>query len=289
MKQYRFCIIFLLFFTPLLQSNAQNVRIPQIGVATSFENDSLLSAAGFDYIEEGARKLFAPSVPDTTYQRLLGRLRNSRIKIPSCNLFLPGNIRLIGPAATPDQEVLGYVDTMMQRAREAGVRIIVFGSAGSRKLEEGMDREKAKQQLIAIARKMGEVAKKYDRIIAIENLNTSEDNLITTVAIATEIVKGVNHPNFRLTADIFHMLREGESPDAIVAAAPYLVHCHIAEKEGRRAPGTAQEDFVPYLAALKKAGFQGNITIECSWKNMKEECRPALAYLRSQLETAYSK
>ncbi len=288
MKRLVFVTISILFPAIFLQSNAQSGPMPQIGVATSYENDSLLSAAGFNYIEEGARKLFAPSVPDSTYRRTLGRFKKMNLKVPSCNLFLPATVRLVGPSAD-ERVILGYVDTLMQRAREAGVRIIVFGSAGARQLEPGLDPELAKRQLIAISRKMAQVAEKYGRIIAIENLNKSEDNFINSLAIVTDIVKAVNHPNFRITADIYHMKREGEAPSAIAAAAPYLVHCHIAEKEGRRAPGTAQDDFVPYLAELKKANYKGNITIECGWKNMPEECRPALAYLRSQLEMAYRK
>ncbi|WP_346318524.1 sugar phosphate isomerase/epimerase family protein [Chitinophaga sp. YIM B06452] len=282
-------LFFLLLATilPFLQSNAQGVQLPKIGVATSFDNDSLLSSAGYSYIEESARKLLAPSVPDSTYRRQLARLRSMKLEVRSCNLFLPGTMRLIGPGAASEKEILGYVDTLMFRAREAGIKLIVFGSAGSRKLLDGMDPETSLRELIVICRKMAKVAAKYDRIIAIENLNRSEDNFINSLEIVTRIVKTVDHPNFRLTADIFHMKREGENPELIVKAAPWLVHCHIAENEGRRAPGTAKEDFIPYLAALKKAGFKGRITIECSWKNMAEECRPALVYLQQQLEAAY--
>ncbi|WP_343701988.1 sugar phosphate isomerase/epimerase family protein [Chitinophaga sp.] len=286
MKRLLFLTLFLFSSALFLQSNALQAQLPRIGVATSMENDSLLKAAGFDYIEEGARKLFGPAVPDTTWERTLARMEKMQLRVPSCNLFLPGTVRLIGPTAN-EQVILGYVDTLMQRARQAGVRIIVFGSAGARQLEDGQDPEEAKRQLIAISRKMAVVAAKYDRIIAIENLNRTEDNFVNTLAMVTDIVKAVNHPNFRITADIYHMKKENEAPAAIAAAAPYLVHCHIAEKEDRRAPGTQPDDFVPYLAELKKAGYKGNITIECRWKDMKEECRSALAYLRGQLQQAY--
>jgi sugar phosphate isomerase/epimerase len=286
MKLSAFFYLLLAAVLPFLQSNAQGMKLPQIGVATSFDNDSLLSSAGYVDIEESARKLLAPAVPDSTYRRQLARLRSMKLEVRSCNLFLPGDIRLIGPGVD-ERRILGYVDTLMFRAREAGIKMIVFGSAGSRKLLDGMDPETSLRELIAISRKMAKVAAKYNRIIAIENLNSSEDNFINSLEIVTRIVKAVDHPNFRITADIFHMKRENESPEFIVKAAPWLVHCHIAEKEGRRAPGTSQEDFVPYLAALKKAGFKGRITIECSWKNMQKECRPALAYLQQQLEAAY--
>lgn len=284
-------IIFLLFLvmqSAFLQSNAQKVKIPELGVATSFGNDSLLAAAGYDYIEESARKLLAPSVKEDTYQEQLKKIRSMQLPVPSCNLFLPGNIRLTGPEAD-EKVILGFVDSLMQRAKDAGVQIIVFGSAGSRKLLNGQDPVQAKKELIAISRKMAEVAQKYGRIIAIENLNHTEDNFINRLSIVTEIVAAVNHPNFRITADIYHMKMENEDPSAILAAAPYLVHCHIAEKEGRVAPGKTKDDFVPYFIALKKAGYNGRITIECRWESLQDECKSAHEYLRSQLETAYTK
>ncbi|MGX5819727.1 sugar phosphate isomerase/epimerase family protein [Chitinophaga lutea] len=288
MKQTRYAILTFCFlsFALVLQSNAQPRKMPKIGVATSLDNDSLLKANGFDYIEEGARKLFAPTIPDTTYRRYQARLRGMKLKVTSCNLFLPANIRLTGPEANEDS-ILSYVNTVMKRARETGVRIVVFGSAGARKLQEGQDSATAMRELIDISRKMAAVAALYGRTIAMENLNKSEDNFINSLSIATSVVKAVNHPNFRLTVDLYHMKREGEQPEDIAAAAPYLVHCHIAEKEGRRAPGTSGEDFRPYFAALKKAGYKGNITIECGWKDMPNECAPALQYLRRQLEESY--
>ena len=79
-----------------MQSNAQGVKLPQIGVATSFDNDSLLSSAGYVYIEESARKLLAPAVPDSTYRCQLARLKSMKLEVRSCNLFLPGEIRLFG-------------------------------------------------------------------------------------------------------------------------------------------------------------------------------------------------
>lgn len=287
MKKYMIFLLFLVMQSSFLQSNAQKRTMPELGVATSFDNDSLLHAAGYSYIEESARKLLAPSVNEATYRQQLKKLKRMQLQVPSCNLFLPGTIRLTGPDAD-EKVILGFVDSLMQRAKEAGVQIIVFGSSGSRRLLDGQDPVQAKKELIAISRKMAAVAQRYGRIIAIENLNSSEDNFINRLSIVTEIVKAVDHPNFRITADIYHMKKENEDPSAILEAAPYLVHCHIAEKEGRAAPGKSNEDFVPYFAALKQAGYKGRITIECRWESLKDECRPAYAYLQQQLAAAYA-
>ncbi|MRG45888.1 TIM barrel protein [Chitinophaga sp. SYP-B3965] len=286
MKKYAFLLLFILLQGLYLQSNAQKSAIPPLGVCTSFENDSLLHAAGFAYIEESARKILSPAVPDSTFERQLARIRKMKMKVETCNLFMPATIRLFGKEAD-EKVILGYVDSLMQRAKIAGIKIIVFGSAGSRKLLDGQDPVQSKKELIAISRKMAEVAKKYDRIIAMESLNTSEDNFMNSLKIVTDVAQQVNHPNFRLTVDLYHMMKEGEDPKDILKAGPYLVHCHIAEKEGRRAPGTNKEDFKPYFAAMRQANYKGRIMIESGWKNMAEECKPAFTFLSEQLNEVY--
>lgn len=286
MKKYAFILLFPVTLLSFLQSNAQKKGMPSLGVCTSYENDSVLAAAGFQYIEESARRLLAPMVDEATYQKQLRQVRSMKLSVPVCNLFLPNTIRLIGPEAN-EKVILGYVDSLMQRAKDAGVAVIVLGSSGSRRLTEGMDREQSIKEMISIVRKMAVVAGKYGRIIAMENLNTTEDNFITTLSMATDIAAKVDHPNFRITADIYHMLKEAEDPASIVKAAPYLVHCHIAERDARTAPGKMKDNFVPYFKALKQIGYKGRISVECRWESMKAEAKPAHEYLVAQLETAY--
>jgi sugar phosphate isomerase/epimerase len=50
------------------------------------------------------------------------------------------------------------------------------------------------------------------------------------------------------------MLVEDEGADAIRKAGGLVHHVHIAEEDGRRAPGTGGEDFRAYLRALKDVG-----------------------------------
>jgi sugar phosphate isomerase/epimerase len=80
------------------------------------------------------------------------------------------------------------------------------------------------------------------------------------------------------------MLRENEDPSVLIEAGSRIVHCHVSEKADRTAPGVKGDDFKPYLRALKKAGFSGRISLECRWKNQKDELAPAVAALRQQIE-----
>jgi len=262
---------------------------PSIGVIAGIEKDSVLYAAGYRYIEEAVARSFSPrALSEEQFNQKLPAIIHTKCKVAAANVFFPSVIKLVGPDVR-EQEVLGYTDTVMRRCFAAGLRIVVLGSGGARKLPDGYNKEKAKAEFVVLVRKMAEVAAKYHMVIAIENLNHTEVNFINTLAEALEIVKKVDHPNFRLTADIYHMLMEDESPAAIEAAGALLVHCHIAEEKERAYPGKWGEDFRPYFRALKKINFSGIISLECGWKNIDTESAPALVYLQRQLDEAYDK
>ncbi|NML39809.1 sugar phosphate isomerase/epimerase [Chitinophaga sp. G-6-1-13] len=284
--------LFLLGFATFLQSNAQSPvqgdkdALPALGITASVDSDSLASAAGFLYLEETVKRILAPSVSEEAFAANLQKLQHARCRIQTCNLFIPGYLKLMGPEAN-EAWVLGYVDTVMQRAEKAGIGLIVLGSGEARKIPEGVDRQAAKQQFIRLARKMAGIAAKHNCLISMENLNATETNFVNTLAEGIEVVTAVDHPNFRLTADIYHMLRENEPAANIAKAKGILVHCHIAEREKRSAPGIERQDFRPYLAALRSIGYKGRIMMECKWTDPATEYAPAVAYLEGQLKEVY--
>jgi sugar phosphate isomerase/epimerase len=279
----RLCLLFVLILGVAVQSNAQKLPV-RIGINTSIDADSLLTATGYDYIEENTRKMFY--VSEDVFQQNLKKLKKTKKPVFVANSFLPPSIMLIGPHVN-EAWVVGYVDTVFSRAQKAGLSIIVLGSSGSRRLPDGYSRDKAIEEFVYIGRKMAEVAKKYKITIAMESLNQSEDNFITTLSFANELANRINHPNFKLTADMYHMLTENEPADVILKAGKNIVHCHIAEKEGRAVPGTHQEDFVPYFKALKQIKYKGGISLECRWKDMPAQALAARQYLVNQLNQAY--
>ncbi|WP_212004837.1 sugar phosphate isomerase/epimerase [Chitinophaga sp. HK235] len=284
MKSMLICLFFA-GASCFLQSNAQT-RLPVIGIATSIENDSLARAAGFTFLEETVRKLLSPALSEAQFEVNLSKLKAAHCQVQSCNVFIPGYLKLMGPSVD-EAWVLGYVDTVMRRAEKAGIRLIVLGSGEARKIPEGADPVAARDRFITLARKMATIAQQHNCLIAMENLNATETNFINTVAEGNRLVTAIAHPNFRLTADIYHMLRENEPAINIEQARGNLVHCHIAEREKRTAPGVAGEDFRPYLAALKKIGYEGRIMMECKWTDPAREYAAAVVYLQEQLKEVY--
>lgn len=260
---------------------------PGIGIATGMENDSLLSAAGYTCIIESIAKRISPrTVSDETFRQNVAVFKNLKTPVHAFNIFIPSELKLVGPDVD-EKAILDYVEAVMIRLSQTNTRMIVWGSGGARRIPEGFDRKTAENQFIAIAKKIAAIAAKYNIVIALENLNSSETNFINTVKEALYIVKKVNHPNLRLNVDIYHMLKEGESPAIIRKTKKYLVHVEIAEKENRTAPGVTGTDFRPFLRELKKVGYHNKIVIEGRWENLADIDISSLQYLNNQLDEVY--
>lgn len=277
----RFNIFFriVFFYLPLCSIQAQ----PQLGVATAITFDSILNKAGYKFIVEAVPQIASPvSISDSAFHYKLRQLNKLALPVYALNIFIPGDLKLVGPNVN-EQAILDYTQKVFTRCKQAGINLMVWGSGGARRIPEGYSKEKARQEFVHVAKKIAEQAEQYEIILALENLNQQETNFINTVTEALEIVKQVNHKNFRLCADIYHMLRENEPATVLLQTKGYLVHCDIAEKENRTPPGTAGDDFTPYLKALKQIGYSGKIVLECRWNNLVEEAQPSRIYLQQQI------
>lgn len=264
------------------------IQAQNIGVVQRLENDSLIYANGYRCVVESTQRLLSPAVSEETFNNYLSKIAGMKTKLLATNIFIPGNLKVVGPDVD-EKAVLTYVESVFTRAEKAGIGMIVWGSAGSRAIPNGFDRTKAKQQFIEMAKRIADLASKYDIILVLENLNRSEVNFINTLEEALDIAKRVDHPNLKLCADIYHMLRENESPGSIEAAGAYIAYSEVAEKENRTAPGVRGDDFTPYFTALRNIGYNGPFVIECRWSDIETEAGPAYLTVKRQLQSAYSK
>lgn len=256
-------------------------RIP-IGVCTSTKNAGLLKDAGASYIEAGVRWFLVPDKGEEAFAENLALAKGCGLPIVAANGFLPGSLKSVGPEAN-HEGVLAFAETAFKRASRVGIKTIVFGSSGSRRIPEGFDRSKAQLQFVALLARMAPLAKANDVTVVVEPLNTGEVNFINTLHDGARVVEPIDHPNIRLLADIFHMLRMDEPPQHIRDVGHLLAHTHIAEKGKRTPPGVDGDDFTPYFQALKDVGFRGRISIECGWKDMASQVPEAIRTLQEQM------
>lgn len=255
---------------------------PVIGICTGVNNAELLASHGYGFIEAGVQWFLIPLASDEEFAVKLAEAEDSPIPILACNGFLPGRLKSVGPDAAHDK-ILEYAETAFKRAQMVGVEVIVFGSGGSRSVPEGFSHAEAREQFIALCKALGPIAKKYDVTLTIEPLNTREVNFINTMQEGADIVKAVGHPNIMLLADVYHMLMEDEGPEEIIRYGHLIKHVHVAEKQGRAAPGTHNEDFSPYYKALREVGYTGLISIEAIWEDMSLQLGKAIETIQSQL------
>jgi len=255
---------------------------PKIGICAAVGNAATAQGAGCDYIEEGVRSFLVPGRPEAEFREKLALLKGSPLPVLACNSFLPESLKSVGPEARHD-EIIAFAETAFRRAQEAGVKNIVFGSSGSRNVPDGFDREEARRQFVRLLRRLGPVARARGVVVVLEPLRRGECNFINTVSEGAGIVRDVDDPGVRLLADIYHMLCEDEGPGSIVAAGPLLVHCHIAEENGRTPPGVHSEDFTPYLDALRRIDYKGGISFEGRFTDLAKELPAAVKTLQAQI------
>ena len=257
---------------------------PPIGVCRGLGDVAAAAAGGAAYLECRTGDL-GVDADAADAARIAEAVRAAPIPVLAANSFLPGSLKCVGPDAD-HAAVLAHAGRVFERAERLGLEKIVFGSSSARRLPNGCHREEAELQFTALLARMGDLAAPHGITVCVEPLQASECNWLNTVRQARRIVAAVQHEHVGITADIFHMLRGDEGPESIRDAGGLIRHVHVAENEGRDAPGVHGEDFGPYLRALAEIGFAGRISIECRWDDFGAQLPAARAALHAQVVAA---
>jgi len=108
-----------------------------------------------------------------------------------------------------------------------------------------------------------------DLVLAIEPVNRFESHFINIAADAVKFVEAVGLPNVKVHLDTFHMIREeNDIAQAVMEAGPRLGYVHACENQ-RGIPGSGLFPWKEFFQALKRAGYDGCITIESFDPNME--------------------
>lgn len=258
----------------------------ELGLVAPIEKDSLLYASGFRMLGESVSKMIAPSLTEEQFRLNSQKIKKAKCQVYQCNILFPSKMKIAGPDVNVPV-VLAYVDSVFLRAEQAGVNHVILGSGGSRRIPDGYDPKKAQADFTVLCGKLALLAQKHHIMLVLESLETVETNFLLSVKSIAEVARAVNNPNFKINADIFHMLREGEPPQSIIDNADIIVHCEIAEKEKRSIPGIMGDDFKPYLRALKKANYKGPIFMEPSAPYTDAELKMSFNYLTRVIDEVW--
>lgn len=257
----------------------------KLGICSSMDKAEQMKQIGYDYVELGLYTVGTMS--DEKFAELKKQVEAAPIKPESMNSFYRGKEVFVGPNAADPKEIEAFMKKAFPRAYELGTRILVYGSAGSRKLPAGWSKEQGIEQLVKILRLASDCAKPYPGLtIVIEPLRPQECNFINTTKEGLDLVKKVDRPNVRAFGDLYHMGVQKESMDALKeGGSEWIKHIHIASTEGRLYPkaGDSSEAYYKELfATLRQIGYQGRVSIEGSdQKKFKESAEASYKLLRA--------
>ena len=101
--------------------------------------------------------------------------------------------------------------------------------------------------------------------IYLEPLNSRIDHpgmFMNTAMEGLDIVEEVGSPAVRLLYDVYHSTVMGEDWREVLKRAHLIGYVQVADTDGRHEPGTGNIDWAAWLAALKAAGYRGDIGLE---------------------------
>lgn len=217
---------------------------------------------GFDYIEPSAADIAGMS--EDKFREYADQVLSSPIRCEAFNSFIRRPELVVLGNGVPKEALNDYMEACLTRCRKLGAAIVVWGSAGSRKVPEGFSRELARQQISEFLAMAGDIARRYEIIIAIEPLRHQESNILNSGAESLEMVRRVNHPNVRMIIDYYHLREENENPSIVETAKNEIVHLHFANPAGRLWPHDLGEDrdYALFFRYLKNVRYTGRISIE---------------------------
>lgn len=249
----------------------------RLGICAGVEQAPILADAGCDFVELSVAADLAPERDDAHWDAHRRAILAMPLPVEAFNSFVR-SLRIVGPE--PDTDALrAYVDTALARAAQVGGRIVVFGSAGARNVPDGFPPERALSQIADFLEMCADAAERTGVRVAVEPLCRAESNILNTVGDGARMVRRVGRAGVRNLADTYHMEREDDPLDQIVAHADTLAHVHTADT-GREAPATGSYDHVALFRALRRAGYDARVSVECRWRDMAAQAPAAIAHLR---------
>ena len=259
---------------------AASVGAVELGVCAGGEDLAKAEKWGFDYLEPAAAAIAALS--DANFEKFRQDVLASRLRCRSFNSLIR-TMQVVGPEASLDA-VSNYLDSTLERCRQLGARVVVWGSASSRNIPAGRSQEQTWEEIKRFLGRAGAIAQSHQVVIGIEPLRKQESNIINSGAEALRLVDEVKHPNVKMIIDYYHLRMENENPEILLRAREQIVHLHFANPNGRRWPRAADEDaeYGRFFQLIRQIGYRGGLSIE-GRGTFEEDGAASLAFFRREL------
>jgi sugar phosphate isomerase/epimerase len=177
-----------------------------------------------------------------------------------------------------------YLGELAHCCRDLGGDLMVFGSPGQRRVPVGATRSEATNWAAEAFRQAAPVFADCGVNLCVEPLAPAETDFITTVEEGLDLIRRIDHPNFKLHLDVKAMSAESRPiPELVRRYGGQAGHFH-ANDANRRGPGFGDTDFKPIFRALKDSAYQGWVSVEVFdyTPDPVTIARESIAYMREQ-------
>lgn len=255
----------------------------EIGCCVPVAQLQLAATIGYDFIEPAAADI--ASLSDEQFADVKQNVTQSPLRCECFNsLIRRPDLKVVGPEVELEP-VLTYLRSTLARCRQLGASVVVWGSAGSRRVPDGFAREKAWTQIVDFLKRAAVIAAEQQIVLSIEPLNRKESNILNTASEALRMVNDVSAPSIGLMVDYYHLRMEHESVEIIRQAASKITHLHFANPAGRLWPARSSEDseYNAFFEVLRETNWSGGLSVE-GRGSLAEDGRSALEVLRRLID-----
>lgn len=147
----------------------------------------------------------------------------------------------------------------------------------------GDKKEAVIQKAIPLLNTLSRFAKDYGVHLLVEPLNRYNTPFCSSANDAFIIANKVNHDNFGLLLDTFHMnIEEDSLEDTILKSRKLLRHMHLADNN-RKMPGYAHINFQSIMRSLFSIGYNGYASFEpnVNGKDYENLTKRGLEFIKS--------
>ncbi|MDR7302538.1 hydroxypyruvate isomerase family protein [Haloactinomyces albus] len=222
--------------------------------------------AGFDAVEFWWP--FSEPVPsDSEVDKFVRAVDEAGVSLVGLNFFagdMPAGERGVLSHPGRSREFTDNVDVAVGIGARLGCT--AFNALYGNRLDEtepSVQDATATENLVRAA----QAAARIDGTVLIEPVSGTPSYPLKTASDAFTVIDRVhsegNVDNLRLLFDLYHLVTNGDDPDAVIdSRGSEIGHVQIADAPGRNEPGTGRVDFEHYFGKLHAAGYRGDIGLE---------------------------
>lgn len=242
-----------------------------------------VSRAGFDFVELRGKEVAALSEAD--FAALCALLARLGLPCRGFNAYCGSEITIAGPRYDR-QANRAYAALLARRGRALGIAQAGVGSPFSRRLPEGFDRALASRQVAEFLADADEFFAPEGIRVGMEALAPEFCNCVNLCDEAADLARAVPGGRVGLILDFYNMERNGEAERELDSLLPLILHVHISDDAGdpfrRSLPRPEKYPLHRQrLLRLRRAGYDGSVSIETDLPLDETAGAEALAFLRS--------